>query len=235
MKKYFEKALYRPFGLLILFALVVSALSSCNDIYQLDNSEPEFLGGSIYDYLNTDGHYSNYVRLIDDLNYGDVLKRTGSKTLFVSSDSAFTQFFKSNEWNVHSYDQLTLAQKKLLFNYSVVNNPYNMTMYSNYYSSGVLNEGMAMRRQTALENIDSVCFEKPEFIPDGPRWDYYRTIGMYMIKDQSIISSVTNVPMVYISQPLIDKYGFTDEDFSIITNGRTRSQDDVFVFDNNIF
>jgi uncharacterized surface protein with fasciclin (FAS1) repeats len=234
MKNYLEKAFRRHLKMLMLFALVVSVLSSCNDIYQLDNSEPEFLGGSIYEYLNNDGHYKNYVQLIKDLNYDDVLNRTGSKTLFASSDSAFTQFFKSNDWNVHSYEQLTQAQKKLLFNYSIVNNPYTMGMYSNYNYGGVLTEGSAMRRQTTLENIDSVCFEKPEYIPYGPRWDYYKSRGMYMIKDESTISSFTNIPMVYISQNLIDKYGFTDEDFSTLTNGKTRSTGDLFVFDNKV-
>jgi len=234
MKNYFGKTLYRQLKLVILFAVGISWFTSCRDIYPLDDTEPDFLGGSIYEYLNTDGHYKNYVRLIDDLNYADVLNRTGSKTLFASNDSAFTEFFKGNEWNVYSYDQLTMAQKKLLFNYSVINNSYTADMYSNYNNGGILYEGTAMRRQTALENIDSVSFEKPEYIPDGPRWNYYKARGMYMIKDESTISSFTNIPSVFITQSFIDKYGMTAEDFAMFTNGKTRAAGDMFVFDNKV-
>ncbi|MFT3752032.1 MAG: hypothetical protein QM800_03875 [Paludibacter sp.] len=151
MKNYLRKTFYRKLKLAIMFAVGISGFTSCRDIYPLDDTEPDFLGGSIYEYLNTDGHYKNYLRLINDLNYADVLNRTGSKTLFVSNDSAFTEFFKSNEWNVYSYEQLTEAQKKMLFNYSVINNSYTADMYSNYNYGGILYEGTAMRRQTALE------------------------------------------------------------------------------------
>ncbi|MDD4970589.1 MAG: fasciclin domain-containing protein [Paludibacter sp.] len=234
MENYFIKTFYRQLKFVILFAIVISGASSCRDLYPLDNTEPDFLGGSIYEYLNSNGHYKNYVRLINDLNYAEVLNKTGSKTLFASNDSAFTQFFKGNEWNVSSYEQLTLAQKKLLFNYSLINNAYTSDMYSNFNNGGILYEGTAMRRQTALQNIDSICFEKPEYIPDGPHWKYYKSRGMYMIKDQSIVSSVTNIPTVFITQSLIDKYGLTDEDFSVLTNGRKRSPGDIFVFDNKV-
>ena len=238
MKEYFRKAFCRQSLLLIFFALAISWFTSCTDIYQLDNTEPAWLGGSIYDYLNKDGHYSNFVHLIKDLKYDEVLSRTGSVTLFVSNDSAFNEFYKKNDWGVSVYDQLTVAQKKLLLNYSIINNTFTSDMYSNYNSGGILNEGTAMRRQTTLENIDSICFEKPEFIPSNNYWNYYKTTGINLIKDMSIstttATAVKTVPMAFITQPFMDKYGITNEDFSYLANGAARTTGDWYVFDNKV-
>jgi len=66
---------------------------------------------SIYDYLKTEGHYTTYIRLIDDLGL-NAAYQSGNKTLFVATDSAFAVFYTKNSWNVSNYGQLTLAQKK---------------------------------------------------------------------------------------------------------------------------
>ena len=55
-----------------LFAAVMLC-TSCREDYILDEQEPEWLGESIYDFLAAKGTYSYYVRLIEDLNYKDVL------------------------------------------------------------------------------------------------------------------------------------------------------------------
>ena len=67
---------------------------SCADDYKWDDENPSFLGPSIYEYLKTDGSYKNFVKLIDDLDYKEVLGRTGSKTLFVADDDAFKAIYK---------------------------------------------------------------------------------------------------------------------------------------------
>ena len=58
---------------------------SCSDDYDLPTTTPSWLGSSIYDYLKDEGDYTNFVRLIDDLDYAEVLAKTGSKTLFVAT------------------------------------------------------------------------------------------------------------------------------------------------------
>src|SRR4030042_4347066 len=112
----------------VLFAcaLFISSLwvVSCEDKYTYDEQEPDWLGASIYDYLKNDGHYNYYVQLIDDVGYTEVLRKTGSKTLFVAKDSVFDEFFKNNPWGVTSYDKLTRAQKSLIMNYGMINNAY---------------------------------------------------------------------------------------------------------------
>lgn len=79
----------------ITFVLtVILFLISCKDNYIYDEQEPEWLGKSIYDYLKSDGNFKYYTRLIEDLNYVEVLAKTGSKTLFVANDTAFERFLK---------------------------------------------------------------------------------------------------------------------------------------------
>ena len=228
MKNYFKKSFYSFDKLLII--IIIGAFmfaASCTDNYYYDNKEPEWLGASIYDYLKTDGHFKNCVKLIDDLGYADVLARTGSKTLFVANDSAYTEFFKSNSWGVTSYEQLTLPQKKLLLYFSMVNNAYILETLSNYYD-GTFNEGTAMRRQSFLSPIDSVPFCLGDKVATSPYWDYYRFKGMYLLSDNTAPS------LVYFTKTFLDKYSLTDEDFLVLTSGHTRTGNDAYLFNNKI-
>jgi len=228
MKNYFRKTFYQLDKLLIILVVGISLFASCKDDYFYDDREPEWLGGSIYDYLKTDGHYTNYVRLIDDLEYTEVLKLTGSKTLFVANDSAFVEFLKNNEWGVKTYEELTLAQKKLIFNFSMINNAYLLETLSNYYSDGISYEGTAMRRETALSPLDSIPNEMGDQLPTSSYWNYHRTKGIYLLKDN------TPQPIVYFSQAFINKFSLTDEDFSVLAGGITRSANDFHLFNNKV-
>jgi hypothetical protein len=111
MKNYLERAFYRFDRILAILVIAVSILASCTDDYYYDDKEPGWLGTNIYDELKSRGNFTNYVKLIEDLNYKEVLQLTGSKTLFVANDSSFTAFYKSNPWKVSKYEDLTLAQK----------------------------------------------------------------------------------------------------------------------------
>ena len=119
MENQFEKLCYRLSFLLIGLVVLSSLFVSCKDDYPYDNEEPEWLGKSIYDYLVSNGDYTNFVKIIDDLNYKDVLARTGSKTLFVANDEAFQRFYNNNRWGVSNYNQLSTAQKTLILNFSM--------------------------------------------------------------------------------------------------------------------
>ena len=144
-----------------LLLLSVSGVTySCKDD-SLDVKKPSFLGGSIYDELNARG-FKYTVRLIEDLGYKDVMSQTGSKTLFVASDKAYEEFFKNNPWGVHSYKELTPAQKRVLFNGAQLNNAYVLEMMSNA-SGGRKN--LSLRQESAAQAIDSVKFWRPEELP----------------------------------------------------------------------
>lgn len=135
---------------------------SCQDDYTLDETRPSFLGGSIYDELKSRNKFNYTVRLIEDLGYKEVMSKTGSKTLFVAPDAAYEEFFKNNQWGVHSYKQLTDAQKRILFNGAQLNNAYVIEMMGNADNG---DKNLALRQNSAAAVVDSVRWWRPEELP----------------------------------------------------------------------
>ncbi|MBF0944577.1 MAG: hypothetical protein HXK16_01710, partial [Alloprevotella sp.] len=120
------------------------------------------LGGSIYDELKSRNKFNYTVRLIEDLGYKEVMSKTGSKTLFVAPDAAYEEFFKNNQWGVHSYEQLTDAQKRILFNGAQLNNAYVIEMMGNADNG---DKNLALRQNSAAAVVDSVRWWRPEELP----------------------------------------------------------------------
>lgn len=230
MKSYFFKLPYRLDKILMLSFISIFLFASCTDSYILDEQEPSFLGSSIYDYLKTDGHFTNYVRLIDDLNYKQVLQLTGSKTLFVAKDSAFNQFYLNNPWGVKNYEGLSLSQKKMLLNYSMINNAYLMQFLSSYYDpgSGTHLDGTAMRRLTALTAIDTISYEIGDKVSTGSFWGHYRDNGIHILKDNS------DMPLVFFTPTFMSKYGMSSEDYKCLFGNQVPSGNESFVFNHKI-
>ena len=135
---------------------------SCQDDYILDETRPSFLGGSIYDELKSRNKFNYTVRLIEDLGYKEVMSKTGSKTLFVAPDAAYEEFFKNNQWGVHSYEQLTDAQKRILFNGAQLNNAYVIEMMGNADNG---DKNLALRQNSAAAVVDSVRWWRSEELP----------------------------------------------------------------------
>jgi len=226
MKKLPDRLLYWLIGLVTVSTLLVS----CKDVYIYDNQEPSWLGESIYDELKKDGHFTYITSIIDSVNYKDVLSRTGSKTIFVANDDAFNRFFNgANPWGITSFDQMTMSQKKLILNFSMINNAYLIETLSNYYGGVTtgLQEGRALRRKSAINVLDSVAFEKGDKLPKGILWDSRRTNGLWLLKDN------TDWSMVHFLKKQLDFNGITDEDFKIMT-GINRTGNDAFIFNNKV-
>jgi len=222
-----KKGIWKQFRryLLIEVILLVGLLwmVSCKDEYLYDNEEPEWLGASIYDYLKSSENYTYYTRLIEDVeDYKEVLSKTGSKTLFVADDKAFEEFFKSNRWNVSSYDNLNLTQKKLILKFSMIDNAYLIETLSNYFN-GSLQEGTALRRSTSVSVLDSVPFESGDMLPMGSLWDGHRNKGIHLLKD------ATSWPMVHFLEGSLNNAGISNADFSLIT-GVERTTNDAHIF-----
>lgn len=193
MRHRFYRKVVTLLGLVCLLVTCQIA-TSCSDDFDLDERKPSFLKESIYDELKADGNFNYEVRLIDDLNYADVLAKTGSKTLFVANDEAFEHFFQTNNWKdgagnpVRSYDQLSYAQKSLLLRGSMLDNAYVMEMLSNTSDGG---KNLCLRQATSASAADSIpywnWYELPEFkyepeddeSSDSPNlinfWSYYRS------------------------------------------------------------
>ncbi len=212
--------------LLITCILISSALwmVSCKDDYMYDDTEPEWLGASIYDYLKEDGNYTYYVKLIEDAKYTSVLAKTGSKTLFVANDAAFERFFNDNSLGVSGYDDLTADQKNAILNFGMINNAYLIETLSNYNGAAGLHYGTALRRASA---VNILYHESGNTLPEGKFWDRFRSKGLYIFKDH------TNMPLVYFLPKFLMSANISDNDFYLIT-GEEREEDDAFVFNNKV-
>lgn len=226
MKKGFWKQNVRQLLVWGLLLVVSFGFVSCEDDYIYNDGEPAWLGSSIYDYLVEQERFKSYLRLIDDVGYGEVLKHTGSKTLFVADDAAFARFFSSNLWGVGRYEDLSLAQKKLILNYGMVDNAYLMQTLANYNDGGLI-EGRAFRRATALSAYDSISFESGSVFPDTPWWQELRGKGAYLLKDH------TPKPLVYFLDRPMRNAGISNEDFKLFT-GSERVDGDAHLFGNKI-
>ncbi|MGC3978581.1 MAG: hypothetical protein QM751_10345 [Paludibacteraceae bacterium] len=220
-------------ALLYLIVIISVLISSCaNEFERLSTSKPSWLGENIYKqleegYTDQDGKvykFSTYLQLIEDLKYGEVLKLTGSKTLFVADDAAFERFYQSNSWGVKSYSSFSLAQKKLIFNTFMLDNAYLIELMSNV--TGPI-EDVAMRRITSQSLIDTISYVKNEGMPINSNWDYYRDKGMYLVKDDTPYS------MLHFLQPQMTFKGITNEDFAFIF-GENRNDNDAHIFGDKV-
>ncbi len=170
---------------------------SCSDDYDLPDTKPGFLGESIYDELKKRGNFTVTVRLIDDLDYAEVLSKTGSKTLFVAADTSYENFFNTTNWvnasgdTVRSYEQLTLDQKKQLLNSAMLNNAYVMEMLPNTAGGG---KNLCLRQATAATALDAVAHFDYDELPvitnkdDENYWAEYAdpaSGGIYMALDRT--------------------------------------------------
>lgn len=227
------------------------ALQSCEK--DVLTGQPSWLGNSIYERLEegieVDGQTKTFkttLKLIDDLGYKETLSRTGSKTVFVASDEDYTKWFSSNSWGVTSYEQLTLAQKKQLFNGTMVNNAYLLELMSNVPATGNADpeQGMCMRRETAASIYDNIpvenvadfpynatiaqMHEEDATVPDDPAniaWANVRSQG----KNIHIFKDATSAPMIHFLPEFMKKNNITAEDLQLISNGQSDNVKDSWI------
>lgn len=168
---------------LALMATAAVSLNSCKDDYIYDDHEPDYLGASIYEYLQQQGNFTNMLRLIDDLGYRETLVKTGSKTLFPANDAAFERFYRSNPYGAHSYEELTVSQKRIIMNASMIDMAYlsdmlpNTTNPDNSDNGG---KGQALRRNTSSTNIDSVQVVTGIILPETSYWERFRDSKVFL-------------------------------------------------------
>ena len=207
-----------------------------------EDTKPEWLGGSIYEELKNPnqsyltGTFATYLRLVDDLGYTSTLSRTGSKTVFPANDEAFARFFKSNAWGVTSYEQLSLAQKKLLLYSSMIDNALLVSMLSNVSAGSVsVENGLAMKHQTNVSVIDSIThLYGPSQMPRNNSWwtEHYAT-GIDIVKDG------TRPMMVHFTRDQMVNNNITTtgdgSDFEILTGEKyDEAAQPAYVFNDKI-
>ena len=200
------------------------SLQSCKDDDILLTGQPDWLGNSIYERLQEDGSYSTLLRLVDDLGQTEVLRHTGSKTLFAANDSAFQQWFGHNSWGISRYEQLSAAQKKLLLNNSMVNNAYLIELLSNVSGNPPM-EGMCMRRESAVSIYDSVEILSPAKMPNTAPWLKYKDAG----KSIPLFKDATTPPMIHFLPAYMRYNKISSEDLAILTNHQASDINEAWV------
>lgn len=201
------------------------ALHSCtDDEHEALTGQPSWLGNSIYEELQQKGNYSNMLRLIDDLGQTDVLRQTGSKTIFPADDDAFNLWYSTNQWGIRSYDQLSLARKKLMLKNAMIDNAYLIALMSNV-SGNPPQEGKAMRRLTSTSPYDSVYMMPVSKMPETKYWKELREAG----KSVPMFLSTQAAPMIHFLPAFMKYNKITDEDLAILTNHESNSINDSWI------
>lgn len=228
--------------LIFFISLVLTGLmTSCVDKNEeVDaDSKPDWLHGSIYEELKNPtsggltGSFNTYLRLVDDLGYAETLNRTGSKTVFPANDEAFSRFFQANDWGVTSYEELTVAQKKLLLYSSMIDNALLVGMLPNVSngSTEVL-KGMAVKHATSVNVIDTITHVYG--LADMPRnnkyWAKYAQ-GIDVVRD------ATAPMMVHFTREQMINNSITTtgegSDFEILT-GSPYTEGSAYIFNNKV-
>lgn len=207
---------------------------SCNDGYDLGEKQPTGLN-NIYGYMQDKGNFTNYLHLIDELGQAEILSKTGSKTMFIADDDAFAKFYASNKWGVKSYDQLSLAQKKLLLNASMIDNPYSTTMLSSAESlDGAPVKGEVCRRSSSQTLYDSVMViaskDADGILPDNDRFKEIRANHDSIV----LFTDASNAaPMIHFTGKFVtsNKLAMTDVDFIYNQPAGTFKTDEIYVND----
>ena len=193
-------------------------LSSCQK-YDLDEKAPEGWGNSIYSWLDEQGNYTNTVRMINDLNYQEVLGKTGSKTLFVADDAAYERFYNNNPWGAKRYEDLSIAQKKMLLFGNMIDNSIQLSSLSTIQGKP-LKEGQAMRRFSALSEYDTIPVLKTQDMPDNKYWRRHRESG----KDMVCMEDGSAVPMLLFLEAQLSNNRITNDDYNFLFNHTTSRQ-----------
>ena len=202
--------------------VALGLLTSCEkELLVPEGTKPEWLGESIYEELRSGKHltgtFNTYLRLVDDLEYAEVLSRTGSKTIFPASDEAFERFFQNNSYGVTSYEQLTEGMKKQLLYSSMLDNAMLAGMLSNVKADdNNVNRGVAIKHETNVSVTDSVTaiYDASKMPQNNTYWDYFRNKGIHVVYD------ATKPMMVHFTreQMLANNISTTgvDSDFGIL-------------------
>ena len=231
---------------LVLAGLTTSCIDKNEEVDA--ESRPSWLGESIYAELkNPSGHglltgtFTNYLRLIDDLGYDEVLAKTGSKTVFPANDEAFERFFKSNDWGVTSYEQLSEAQKKLLLYSSMLDNALLLNLLPNASNGDAeVLKGQALKHATNVSIIDTVQYiagsgsetTRPSGMPaNNGYWQKYYDKGIHVVSD------ATRPMMVHLTREYMLANGIStageESDFAIIT-GEPYTEGTAYVFNDRV-
>lgn len=235
-----KRRLNRLSGTVGTVLLLGAVCTSCSD--DLLTGTPSWLGESIYQELENRGTFTETLKLINaqSEDYASVLSKTGSKTLFVADDAAWKEFYKNNPWGVTSIDQMSEAQKKLLFKANMISSAYLVELLGNIPSKTATSdpiEGSCMRRASEVNVMDSVPVVEADKFPTinpvrldsktGEQVDYWSRVrgkeSILLLQDDEVAS------MIHFMPKFMQVNNITSEDVEFMTNGEIKSNEGAFV------
>lgn len=211
-------------GVCLCLALGLPLLNSCKDDYVYDDKEPDWLGANIYEYLSQSGRFTTYLALVDDLNYREMLSRTGSKTLFPADDDAFARYFKANGYTGSGADfvhGLSVPEKRFLFNGSMLNKTCLAYQLSDVSAENGTGEGLALRGSTTTSYLDDVTHMDVNSLPQTPYWKRFEERGGVYIADNG------SKPALFLTPEFFSTSGLTESDWEIMTRGQDMPYDNI--------
>lgn len=211
-------------GVCLCLALGFPLLHSCKDDYMYDDKEPNWLGANIYDYLSQSGRFTTYLALADDLDYKEVLLRTGSKTLFPADDEAFARYFAANGYSGRGADfvhGLSVPEKRRLFNGSMLNRTCLAYQLSDVSSSdNSTGEGLGLRGLMAASYLDAVEHQDAGQLPQTEWWARFEgERGGIWLSDMASRTALLLTPEFFATS------GLTESDWNILTRGQNMPYD----------
>ena len=230
-KRRLAKEVSRTFAALLLLGGTMG-ISSCKD--DLLTGTPEWLGSSIYEELEERGQFTQTLALINDpdladAHYPELLRLTGSMTVFVADDAAWQRYLSKR--GLTSVSQLSLAEKRRLLKAAMINSAYLIELLDNENNGSTEPfEGRTMRRDSRMELDDSITLlsnaDMPAVNPyrldnNGQVIDYWSDVrSKPFIK---IYQDASVAPMVHFLPGFMAQTGMTNEDLAVISNGASRS------------
>ena len=219
-------------------------VSSCTD--DLLTGTPSWLGSSIYEELESRGSFKQTLALINDpdlsdTNYPELLRRTGSMTMFVAEDAAWERFLAKR--GLTSVTQLPKSEKKNLLKSAMINNAYLIELLSNTPGDPPI-KGACIRRTSRLDVTDSVRVYTQAMYPalnparyesDGTQVDYWAEVRnrpaiklLDRYNDQGVFIDDAR-PMVHFLPNYMSQNNITDLDLEKLTNGVSKSIDRSYI------
>ena len=228
--------------LFVYASLLCISLVSCKKEYLVPEGElPSWLGESIYKELQQssqlEGTFNTYCKLIDDLDYKEVLSKTGSKTIFPANDEAFERFFKggNNKFGVSSYEELTHSQKaELLFSTMIDNAILIGTLSNKQNNAGNMLQGQLVKHATNMRLTYTVAPFTAQNMPANNKY-----FSRFQNDGRSILAIFDNTvaPMVHLTGEYMLNNNMTVtgdySDFKVLT-GHDYVDGDAYIFDRKV-
>ncbi len=197
--------------------LALGMTTSCTDTFEeLEDHEPGWLGANIYDYLKERGDCDYYIRLIDDCGLTEVMRRTGSNTLFFTRDEVFDRYFAENATKgsgPKSYEEMSPTLKSMFISLGRIS---NAQLIERLCHGDV--RGTVLRRSTYYNVTDSIplCL-RTDLLKTYNNNPYFAALEGDTIR---LLQDATPVTLTQFFPLVAAELGITDSDLSFLSDGQ---------------